>query len=420
VAAVARGSPAAFEALYERHCPGMLALARQLLDSPSEAEDAVQQAFTSAYRELSGRGVRPEFPRAWLYAITRNRCLNAIRDRREVASESARSAEPSTIGLAEEVERRSDLRDLLKAMHRLPEEQRTALALFELGGLSQTEIAQALDCSPHRVKALVHQARTNLAHARAASQASCESIRQQLAVLRGGRLNSGELRTHVRDCEGCADYALMVRDQRRRLAVVLPVVPLIAMKLPAIAGLTSAGGGLGGGALGSAVGRKLMWLRPRPTLGFAAAGTASVAAAGAIAVGVVGSDPEPPPKEPERPAAVAPAAPAPATAAAAKPVTRSRPGRATRRRTGRRAAPAARPPAPAQAPAPEPAAAPVAAATPGPPAGTPSPPPASSPPTSPAPAAPPAQPGQDFDLVDPGPPPGAQQETPASQTEPVP
>ena len=413
VAAIAGGSDAAFEALYERHCPGMLALARQILDSPSEAEDAVQQAFTSAYRELSD-GFRPEYPRAWLYAIARNRCLTVIRDRREVASEELEPAEPSTVGLAEEVERRSDLRDLLKAMHGLPEEQRTALALFELGGLSQTEIGQAMHCSPDRVKALVHQARTNLAHRRAATEASCESIREQLSVARGGRLNSRELRMHLRDCEGCSEYALMVREQRRRLAIVLPVVPLIAMKLPAIAGSTAAGGGLGGGALGSSVGRKLAWLRPRGSAAYVAAGAASVAAAGAIAVAAVGPGEDPPPqKKPVRPAAVTPAGPAPAVAATATPA--AKPRRAAKRRRKARAAPAAQ--RPAEARAPEAAPAPVPAATPEPAAATSSPPPRS-PSPSPAPAAPQEPPSQSFDLRDPGPPPGAPQETPASEAAP--
>src|SRR3954471_15262275 len=120
IAEIIVGSNAAFEALYQRHSPGMLAMARQLLHSPTEAEDAVQHAFMAAYRELEG-GVTPAYPRAWLYAIARNRCLNLVRDRRDVADSEAAENEPSTVGLAEEVERRSDLRDLMRDMRRLPE-----------------------------------------------------------------------------------------------------------------------------------------------------------------------------------------------------------------------------------------------------------------------------------------------------------
>src|SRR3954447_18791690 len=243
IAEVIVGSDAAFEKLYQRHSPGMLAMARQMLGSPTEAEDAVQHAFMAAYRELES-GVTPTYPRAWLYAITRNRCLTMIRDRRDVAAEP--DAEPSTVGLAEEVERRSELRDLLRDMRRLPEEQRTALALFEMGGLTQAEIAKVMRVDTGRVKALVFQARSNLIHARETSDATCASVRSQLSTLRGGRLNTRELRNHVRDCEGCAEYALAVRDQRRRLAIVLPVLPLMALKAPVVGG--AAVGTLGGKA----------------------------------------------------------------------------------------------------------------------------------------------------------------------------
>jgi len=415
IAEIIVGSDAAFEALYQRHSPGMLAMARQLLDSPTEAEDVVQHAFLAAYRELES-GVTPTYPRAWLYAIARNRCLTIIRDRREVAAEVS---EPSTVGLAEEVERRSDLRDLLRDMRRLPEEQRTALALFEMGGLTQTEIAKVMRVDTGRVKALVFQARSNLIHARAASDATCASVRSQLSTLRGGRLNTRELRTHVRDCEGCAEYAMAVREQRRRLAIVLPVVPLMAaLKAPVVGGAAvGTVSGAAATALGS-VGRKVAWLRPRPSVvaALAATGVASAAAVAAVATG--GGD-DPKPREPvARPAAIGQRLPAAAAVAAAtKPAAKPKPvvKHKAKKKAKKKAAPAAAPAAAATAatpaaPAPEPAATPAPAATPV----------ASSPPRSPSPPAAPAEPpGQDFDLGDDGAPDTAP-ETPASEPEPAP
>ena len=410
VAEIVRGSDAAFEALYDRHCPGMLGLARQMLNSPSEAEDAVQGSFMSAYRQMRD-GVTPAYPRAWLYAIVRNRCLTVLRDRREVPGEVA---EPSTAGLAEEVERRSDLRELLRSMQRLPEDQRTALALFELGGLSQAEIAQAMDCEPDRVKALVYQARTNLLHARAARDQSCQTVRTQLATLRGGRLNSRELRAHVRGCEGCAEYALAVREQRRRLAIVLPVIPLVALKAPL------AGGGAEAGAVGVSAIRKLWWARPRPSVAMAAAaGTGLVAAGVAAAVVASGGDDPQRRKPPARPAAVAPAAAASRPAAPAPVARPAAPARRAAKKRKRHRAVAPKP-APASAPQPaqaEPVKAPATteAAPAAPPSAV-----RSTPPAQPQPQTEP--PGQDFDLPDPGPPPGSGQlpdagQTPASQPE---
>jgi RNA polymerase sigma factor (sigma-70 family) len=418
VAAIAGGSDAAFEALYSRHAPGMLAMARHMLDSPSEAEDAVQHAFMAAYREIDG-GVRPAYPRAWLYAIARNRCLNLLRDRREVADPEAAEAEPSTVGLAEEVERRSELRDLLRDMHRLPEEQRTALALFEMGGLTQAEIAKVMEVDGGRVKALVFQARTNLIHARAAADATCESVRSQLATLRGGRLNSRELRTHVRDCEGCAEYAEAVREQRRRLAIVLPVVPLMAaLKAPVIGGGVATVGGSAGTAIGSA-GRKALWLRPRPSV--VAAVVAGTVIAAAVVTAVLTSGDNPPKRDrPARQAAAAAVgatgtAPAAKATAVAKPASKQKRAaaknaknakNAKKAKNAKNAKKAAAPAKPAAATPPEVAAQPQSTPTAAAPAQQPTAPPAAPvatapPPSSPSPAPspPPAQPpGQDFDL----------------------
>ena len=70
--------------------------------------------------------------------------------------------EPSFDGMSDDVARRADLRELVADLGRLPEDQRGALVLFELGGMSQAEIAWAIGVPAGKVKALVFQARTEL------------------------------------------------------------------------------------------------------------------------------------------------------------------------------------------------------------------------------------------------------------------
>ena len=377
--------------LYERHWQGMARLAERMLGSPTEAEDAVQHAFTAAYRQIDA-GFTPDRPRAWLYAITRNRCLTIVRDRREVPGETPEVV--STVGVAEQAESRSDLRELLSQMQRLPENQRTALALFELGGLSQADIAQAMEVEPARVKTLVHRARVNLTHARAAREASCESIREQLAVARGGQLNSRELRNHVRDCEDCADYALLVRRQRRRFAIVLPVVPMTVA--PAIAGLAggtvaevggnvgaSAGGAVaeaGGNAGASAGGKSARWRPPPAMVAAMVAGTVGVAAAAVAAVGTGGDGPSDPAPKP----AGAQAAPGSGTGAAGAASAATPKSEDPEPRENATTEPAAEPAQAGAAVAAEPALAATPPAPSAPPAAKPEPPPA-----EPSPAEPP-------------------------------
>src|SRR5215211_6207756 len=189
---IRRGNEAAFEVAFERYSPPILSFCRHMLGSTEEAEDAVQHAFAAAYRNLL-RDQRPIRLKPWLFTIARNRCLSMLRTRRV---EHAEEREIPTAGLAEQVERRAELRELLGDLRKLPDEQRAALLLAELADLSHAEVADILGCEARRVKALVFRARSGLIERREARDTSCEQIREQLANLRGGALRRSELRHH--------------------------------------------------------------------------------------------------------------------------------------------------------------------------------------------------------------------------------
>jgi RNA polymerase sigma factor (sigma-70 family) len=250
VAAVRAGDERAFEVLYDRHHRALLGFCRHMLGSREEAEDALQHVFLSAHRNLLG-GVREVRLKPWLFAIARNRCLSVLRARRETVALDA-AGEPSTDGLAVagEVERRQELRDLLADIARLPEDQRAALVLAEVGDLSHEEIALALDVRRDKVRALVFQAREALAMWRRAREADCREIQEQLATLRGSSLRRGALRRHVSVCPSCAAFEAEVRRQRAGLAAVLPVVPTLALKQSVLAATMSGGGGAAAAAAG--------------------------------------------------------------------------------------------------------------------------------------------------------------------------
>jgi RNA polymerase sigma factor (sigma-70 family) len=250
------GHEPAFEQIYDRHHRGILAFCRHMLGSRDEGEDAVQHTFIAAYRDLRGSD-KPIHLKAWLYTIARNRCLSMLRARREQVSID--DVEPSTDGLAAEVQRRQDLKDMLVDLQRLPEDQRAALVLSELGALSHEEIAMSLDVRKEKVKALVFQARESLTSSRRARDTDCAEIQKQLAVLRGGSLRRTTLRRHVDQCPACAAYRAEVQRQRAALAIILPVAPSAGLK----AGVLSAavGAGAGGGAIaagGGLIGTKFI------------------------------------------------------------------------------------------------------------------------------------------------------------------
>jgi RNA polymerase sigma factor (sigma-70 family) len=258
------GHEPAFEQIYDRHHRGILSFSRHMLGSRDEAEDAVQHTFIAAYKDLRASD-KPIHLKAWLYTIARNRCLSMLRARREQVSLD--DVEPSTDGLAAEVQRRQDLQEMLRDLQRLPADQREALVLSELGALSHEEIAMTLGVRKEKIKALVFQARESLASSRQARNADCHEIQQQLSVLRGGSLRRTTLRRHVEECAACRAFKDEVQRQRAAMAIILPVVPSAGLKGGVLAGALSAGaagGAAGGGALvaggatGGGIGAKLI------------------------------------------------------------------------------------------------------------------------------------------------------------------
>ena len=248
-ALVRDGDQDAFEALYDRHHASLLAFCRHMLGNREDGEDALQQTFVRAHGALR-QGRLPDSVRPWLFAIARNRCRTLLAARRDAAL-PADDLEPSADGLADDVQRRSDLRELVGALARLPEDQRGALVLFELGDMNHAEIAAVIGCAPGKVKALVFQARTSLIAERDARATPCEEIRGQLEVARGGLLRRGTLRRHLRQCAPCDAYRLAVASQRSGLALVLPVAPTAGLKAAVLGGAGASGSGGAAAAAGA-------------------------------------------------------------------------------------------------------------------------------------------------------------------------
>jgi RNA polymerase sigma factor (sigma-70 family) len=275
------GSDAAFEAIYDRHHGGILSFCRHMLGSHEEAQDAVQQTFLSAYTALhaSEHAIRL---RAWLYTIARNRCFSVLRARREHPTSDPMDV--ATVGLAEHAQQRQDLRELLVDLGTLPAEQRAALVLAELGGLSHDEIAGVLGVPPRRVKGLVFRARESLIASHRARDVDCREIREQLATLTGPALRRRGLRRHLACCEGCHAFEAQVARQRHALAIVLPVVSGVALKRAALpAGATSTTAAWGLGASGAvpgllATGGKGVGLKLAVAVATVAAGTVGTGA----------------------------------------------------------------------------------------------------------------------------------------------
>ncbi|MFD9791527.1 RNA polymerase sigma factor [Streptomyces sp. NPDC059070] len=161
------GDEDAFAVLVRRHAPSLTRLATRLLGNRTEAEDAVQDAFLSAWRRLPEFQGRSSFG-TWIYRIVTNRCLNVLRARRPTAPLEAvgdvPAAEHST-SPARITEGRDAARALREALDLLSAEQRACWVLRELDGRSYEFVAETVGISQEAVRARVFRARRCLTQA---------------------------------------------------------------------------------------------------------------------------------------------------------------------------------------------------------------------------------------------------------------
>ena len=144
---VAKQDETAFSVLVERYGGRLLAVARRLLGSRADAEDAVQRALLQCYTGASS--YQPQWAvSTWLYRILTNVCVDELRRR---ATRTAYGASDAAVDSARPREPRRDL-DLHRALARVPREARVLLALRYAEGLSYGELARIRGISVNTVK----------------------------------------------------------------------------------------------------------------------------------------------------------------------------------------------------------------------------------------------------------------------------
>ncbi|MBJ7347723.1 MAG: sigma-70 family RNA polymerase sigma factor [Thermoleophilaceae bacterium] len=244
VALTRRGNETAFETLVEKYRPRLLAFCRHMVGSTEDAEDIMQESFVAAHRAMLADD-RPINVRPWLYRIARNRSLNHLRKPKPSGVDSMDIYEAgAAASTADRVHDKLELDDLIGDVHSLPETQRTALMLREMGGLSYDQIALAMDTSIPSVKSLLVRARVSLAEASESRKLTCDEVRIELAaVAEGLKKISPPVRRHVSDCERCRAFKKELAVTNRKLAILAPIGPLLVLKHVFALKLLGVGGG---------------------------------------------------------------------------------------------------------------------------------------------------------------------------------
>ena len=166
------GREDAFETLVRAHSGRMLSVCRRILRSDEEAQDAVQEAFVSAFKAIGSFEGTCQLG-TWLHRIAVNASLMRLRTRKRRPEQSIddllpafrddghvridpQDWSPSALQLLESRETRESVRGCID---RLPDMYRTVLLLRDIEELDTAETAQVLDVTEGVVKVRLHRAR---------------------------------------------------------------------------------------------------------------------------------------------------------------------------------------------------------------------------------------------------------------------
>ncbi|MCW2964938.1 MAG: polymerase subunit sigma-24 [Actinomycetia bacterium] len=156
LAAIVRGDERALADLYDRFGRVAYGLALRVLRDPALAQDAVQDAFLSAWRTAASFDARRGSTQTWLLTLVHRRAVDVVRREARRHTEPLDDPPLASLESTEEVASvREQRRAVQSALVQLPPDQREALELSYYGGLTQSELAERLGIPLGTVKSRV-------------------------------------------------------------------------------------------------------------------------------------------------------------------------------------------------------------------------------------------------------------------------
>lgn len=162
-----------FKEIYENHSDMVYNLCLNYLQNTSDAEEVTQDTFVKVYQQIE-RFNQQSSLKTWIYRISINLCLDFLKakkrqkrfgfhiplfgsDQGAVYPTLSDFNHPGVL-----LEDKEALKELFKQINSLPHNQKTALILKTIEGLSQKEIAVILNVSVKSVESLLSRAKENL------------------------------------------------------------------------------------------------------------------------------------------------------------------------------------------------------------------------------------------------------------------
>jgi RNA polymerase sigma factor (sigma-70 family) len=241
------GDERALAAIFRRYHQELFRYCAALLGNSEDAADALQNTMVKVLGALPGER-RHLHLKAWLYRIAHNESVELLRKRRDL-DEIDPEVLVGTEGPEVTAETRERLRQLILDLRELPERQRGALVMRELGGLSFEQIGSAFETSPAVARQTVYEARLGLTEMEKGRAMECDEVRRRLSDGDRRTFRRRDVRAHLRRCEECREFEAEISSRRADLAAISPLPALAAAGV-----LKGTLGGAAGSAGGAAVG----------------------------------------------------------------------------------------------------------------------------------------------------------------------
>jgi RNA polymerase sigma-70 factor (ECF subfamily) len=156
------GDARAAARLVDRYTDALGAVAYTILGNAGLAEEAVQEAFSRAAREI-GRLAEPGKIGPWLVSIVRHAALDTIRKRGHRREDPLDSHDARDTRDPAALAQRGELAEQIRrAVAALPDHQRDIFAMKYVAGMSYAQVAQAAGITPEAVSQKLWRIRQKL------------------------------------------------------------------------------------------------------------------------------------------------------------------------------------------------------------------------------------------------------------------
>lgn len=159
--ACASGDRSAFEALYGRTSAKLFGICLRILGRPSEAEEALQDAYLAIWRKADQFDAQLASPITWLAMIARNKAIDRLRadrvGRASVPIDLGAELADDNVSVASRIEAQAEGRRLRSCIDELSGEQRGVIRIAFFEGCTYEEIAARSDTPLGTIKSWIRR-----------------------------------------------------------------------------------------------------------------------------------------------------------------------------------------------------------------------------------------------------------------------